>query len=148
MSIQCERAVEVKCSAEQAFALLDNLPRTPEWLGPCTAIEKLQPGPNQVGDRLKYSYIQSGHAGVMDGEILARVPNEKLVCKYFDKMMEVVVDFTISQRSDAVQLHHVITITPKTMMAKLMTPLIRSSLPKQTEKAMSSIQSLLESSAG
>jgi hypothetical protein len=83
----------------------------------------------------------------MDGEILARVPNEKLVCKYFDKMMEVVVDFTITALPHGARLHHVITITPKTLMAKLMTPLIRSSLPKQTHSAMANLQQMLDGSS-
>lgn len=144
MAMTCEHTVEVECSAEQAFKLLDDLPRTPEWLGPCTAIEKQTRGPNEVGDRLKYSYSQGGRAGVMDGEILARVPNEKLVCKYYDKMMEVVVDFTIAQTTDKARLHHVITITPKTLVSKLMAPLIRRALPKQTHQAMASIKHILE----
>ena len=42
------------------------------------------------------------------------------------------------------RLTHVITITPKTFMAKLISPLIRLSLPKQTREAMAAIQKILK----
>ena len=145
MSISCEHSVDVSCSPEQAFALLDDLPRTSEWLGPCTAIEKLTAEPNAVGQKMKYHYEQGGQKGVMDGTILARVPNEKLTCEYYDKMMQVVVDFNVSRLPSGSRLKHVITITPKTFFSKLMTPLIRMSLPKQTHQAMAALKSILES---
>src|SRR5271167_4913415 len=96
MPIRCEHSVDVDASPERAFGSLDDLSQTPKWLGPCTALEKLSPGPNAVGDKLKYSYKQGGRAGTMDGEIVNRTPNEKLVCHYFDTMMDVVVDLRVS----------------------------------------------------
>jgi len=142
--IRCEHSVDVKASPERAFALLDDLSQTPKWLGPCTAIERLSPGPNAVGDKLKYSYKQGGRTGTMDGEILARTPNEKLIVRYFDKMMEVLVDFKVSPISSGSRLTHVITITPQTFMAKLMSPFIRMALPKQTRQAMESLKGMLD----
>ncbi len=144
MPIRCEHTVDVDASPERAFALLDDLPQTPKWLGPCTALEKLSPGPNAVGDRLKYSYKQGGRAGTMDGEIVTRKPNEKLVCRYFDRMMEVVVDLRVSATKTGSRLTHVITITPLTLMGKLMSPCIRLALPKQTRQAMASLKGMLE----
>ena len=145
MSISCEHSVDVKASVEKAFALLDDLPQTPKWLEPCTSIQKLSPGPNAVGDKLKYDYKQGGRAGTMDGEILTRMPNREISCRYFDSMMDVVVDLRVSPTPEGSRLTHIITITPKTFMAKMMTPLIRGALPKQTREAMESLKAMLES---
>ena len=144
MAICYEHSVDVKSPPEESFAFLDDLPRTPEWLKPCTSITKLSPGPNAVGDRLKYTHQQGGRAGIMDGEIEERVPNQKLKCRYYDKMMDVVVDFTVAPLPQGSRLTHVITITPKTFLAKLISPLIRLSLPRQTQDAMASLKVLLE----
>jgi hypothetical protein len=144
MSIVHEHSVDVKVSPERAFALLDDLPRTPAWLGPCTALEKVTPGTNKIGDRLRYAYKQGGRAGVMDGEIVERRVNESLVCLYRDSQMEVIVDQRIASSPVGSRLTHRISITPQTMMGKLMTPLIRSALPKQTHEAMEKLKSLLE----
>jgi uncharacterized protein YndB with AHSA1/START domain len=147
MPIQCEHSIDVDASPERAFGLLDDLPQTPKWLGPCTAIEKLSPGPNTVGDKLKYFYKQGGRAGTMDGEIVARSPNEKLVCHYFDTMMDVVVDFRVTPRAGGARLTHVITITPQTFVGKMMSPCIRLALPKQTRQAMESLKEMLDAKA-
>lgn len=89
MPVQCEQTIDVSVGASQAFALLDDLPRTPEWLGPCVALEKLAPGPNTLGDKLKYTYQQGGRKGVMQGEIVAREPDRKLTCRYHDTMASI-----------------------------------------------------------
>lgn len=144
MPIRCEHSVEVKASPERAFSLLDDLPQTPKWLESCTAIEKLSSGPNSVGDKLKYAYKQDGRAGTMQGEILTREPNNQLVCRYLDAMMEVVVDFRISSAPGGARLTHVITVTPLTFMGKMMAPVIGMALPKQTRKAMESLKAILD----
>ena len=144
MPILCEHSIEVHSTPERAFALLDDLAQTPKWLGPCTAIEKLVPGPNAVGDKLKYSYQQGGRAGIMDGEILVRTPSEKLVFHYVDRMMDVSVDLSIVPIQGGSKLTHIITITPLTFMGKIMSPCIRLTLPKQTRQSMENIKKLLE----
>lgn len=144
MSIRCEHSVDVRASAERAFALLDDLPQTPKWLAPCTALAKLTSGPNAVGDKLAYAYKQGGRSGTMEGEILTRTPNSRLVCRYLDAMMEVLVDLQVSPASGGSRLTHVITITPRTFAGKLMSPLISLGLPKQTREAMESLKRILD----
>ncbi len=146
MPIRYEYSVDVACSPAQAFALIDDLPKTPQWLAICISLEKLSPGPNKVGDKLKYVHQQGGRSAVMDGVITERVPNEKLTCQYDDKMFQIVIDFNISATSPGARLTHVIAITPKTFFCKLMSPLIRLGVPKQTKDAMHALQAALAKS--
>lgn len=145
MSIAYEHSVEVQCSVNQAFDLIDDLPRTPEWLGPCTKLENVtSKSGNSVGDKLKYSYKQGGQAGVMDGEIVTLDRDRRHVCRYYDKMFEVVVDLRVSSHGNGCRLTHLITMTPKTFIGRMMSPLIRMGLKKQTVDAMNSLKTLLE----
>jgi len=144
MSIAFEHAVEVSCTVNQAFALLDDLARTPEWLANCVAIEKLTPGANAIGTQLRYKYREGRRVAVMDGEITARTPNEHLACRYIDKSMLVEVDFRVERTAGGARLVHTIDITPQTFLGRLMSPLIRRMLPKQTITAMESLRGLLE----
>ena len=144
MAIHYEHSVEVNSSPEQAFAVIDDLARTPEWLCACVSLEKLSPGPNNVGDKLKYTFKQGGRIGVMDGEITARIPAEKLTYRFDDKMFQVVIDFNILRTSVGAKMTHVITITPKTCIGKLMSPLIRLGVPKQTKDAMHALKAILD----
>src|SRR2546421_12746665 len=145
MSIHFDYAIDVPQSPEQAFAVLDDIALTPKWLARCTGIEKLTPGENAVGTKLRYSYQEPGRTGQMDGEITARMPNEHLTYHYADKMMEVVVDFQITKADSGARLKHSIDISPKTIIAKLVAPMIRKQLPKQTITAMESLRNLLAS---
>lgn len=103
MSIHFEHAIEVACPPANAFAVLDDVSQTPKWLARCTGIEKLSPGENAVGTKLRYSFREGGRTGVMDGETIERKQNERLKFRYDDKMMGVTVDipYCESGRGDA-----------------------------------------------
>ena len=147
MSIRFEHAIEVARGPEQIFAILDDLSQTPRWVSRCTGIEKLSPGPNAVGTKVRYAYREGGRTGTMDGEIRARTPNERLTVGYADKMMEVVVDFHMTRKDGGARLVHTIDIKPKSLMAKLFAPLVRRQLPEQTIKAMETLRGLVEGGA-
>jgi uncharacterized protein YndB with AHSA1/START domain len=144
MAIHFEHTLHVARPPASVFALLDDLSQTPRWLSRCTGIEKLDTGDNRVGMRLRYAYKEAGRAGTMEGEITARKPDERLTYQYRDRMMEVVVDFKMAAGADGTQLTHAIDITPRTFLAKLMAPLIRRQLPKQTVTAMTTLKGLVE----
>ena len=144
MSIRFEHAIDVARGPEQIFAILDDLSQTPRWVSRCTGIEKLSPGPNTVGTKVRYAYREGGRTGTMDGEIKARTPNERLTVGYSDKMMEVVVDFQMTRKDGGARLVHTIDIKPKSLMAKLFAPLVRRQLPQQTIAAMESLRGLVE----
>ena len=147
MTIQYEHQEYVQTSPEHAFAVIDDLPRTAEWLPPCVALKKLDEGPNHVGDKLRYVYRQGGREAEMECEILARIPGERLHCKYFDKGFEVSVDLRVAKKSDGTLTTHLIEITPKTFFGKLMSPMIRIGLGKQTRQAADNLKKLLESTS-
>jgi carbon monoxide dehydrogenase subunit G len=144
MSIQFEHSVDVSRGPERAFAVLDDFAQTPKWLARCTDLTSVSPGPHAVGTKLRYQYKEAGRTGTMDGEITARTPNERLTMHYLDKMMEVTVDFRIAKTDTGARLTHAIEIKPRTLVASLMSPLIRRSLPKQTVTAMVTLKALLE----
>ena len=143
MSIEFEHGIDVPQSPEQVFAVLDDVGQTPRWLARCTGIEKLTPGENAVGTRLRYSYHDGGRSGVMEGEVTAREVGRRLTFQYGDPMMEVQVDFQMTPQGSGTHLVHAIRITPRTLMAKLVAPMIRKQLPGQTIQAMETLRGLL-----
>ena len=148
MAIQFEHEIDISQTPDQVFAVLDDVSQTPKWLARCTGIEKLSPGENAVGTKLRYSYKEAGRTGNMDGEITTRTPKERLTFHYYDKMMDVIVDFRISPAEQGTHMVHAITITPKTFFAKLFSGMIRKQLPRQTITAMESLRNLLAMRGG
>jgi hypothetical protein len=148
MSIHFEHTIVVPQSPDIVFATLDDFSVTPRWLERCTGIEKLEPGPNAEGQLLRYSYRDRGRSGVMDGRIDVRQRGKRLVIVYVDKMMQVTVDFRMSQHAGdhagGTDLTHSVTIEPKTFFAWLLSPMIRRQLPRQTIGAMEKLREYLE----
>jgi hypothetical protein len=147
MPIRYEHAETVRTTPERAFAAIDDLPLTSKWLPPCVSLEKVGAGPNAAGDKLLYVFKQGGRTGRMDGEILTRTPGERLHCRYFDATFEVSVDLRVAADPEGARTTHVIEITPKRFFMRLMSPLIRLGLGKQTRTAAANLKKLLESTA-
>jgi uncharacterized protein YndB with AHSA1/START domain len=143
MAIHFEHGIDVSVPPAEVFEALDDVSRTPRWLERCTGVEKMSPGANAVGTRLRYSYREGGRSGVMDGQITARTPNERLTYHYADTMMDVVVDFRMNPQGTGTHLVHAIDITPKTLVAKLFAGAVRKQLPSQTVNAMERLRSML-----
>lgn len=146
MPIQFQHEEIIRTTPGRAFAAIDNLSLTADWLPPCVSLTKVGDGPNSVGDKLRYVYKQGGREAEMVGEILARVPGERLHCKYYDNMFDVSVDLRVSTKAGETLTTHSVEITPKTFAGKLMSPLIRFGLKKQTRDAAKNLKQLLESS--
>jgi carbon monoxide dehydrogenase subunit G len=145
MSVRYSHAETVRTSPDRAFAAIDDLPLTAKWLPPCVSLEKVGSGPNTPGDKLRYVYKQGGKTGEMAGEIVVRKPGERLHCKYFDSTFDVSVDLRVAAATEGALTTHLIEITPKGFLAKLMSPLIRLGLGKQTREAAANLKKLLES---
>ena len=146
MSIHFSHTIDVAHEPKKVFAALDDFSLTPKWLERCSGIEKLTLGPNAVGTRLRYAYREGGRTGTMDGQIVARIDDERLTFRYGDKMMEVSVDFHVTSAAVGSRLTHTIDITPKNVLARIFSPFIRRGLPKQTITAMERLRTLLDES--
>ena len=145
MPIRYEHTETICTTPDRVFAAIDNLPLTAKWLPPCVSLEKVGDGPNAPGDKLRYVFKQGGRQGEMAGEIIARTPGERLYCKYFDSTFEVAVDLRVAAAPDGTLSTHIIEITPRRFFARLMAPLIRLGLGKQTRTAAANLKKLLES---
>ncbi len=80
----------------------------------------------------------------MAGEIVARTPGERLHCNYFDGTFDVSVDLRVAPDTGGALTTHIIEVTPKRFLARLMSPLIRLGLGKQTRESASNLKKLLE----
>ena len=150
MAIVFEHGIDLPQSPHQVFTFLDDFKKVPLWLKRCEGVAKEGPGPNKVGDKLRYAYREGNHHGVMDGNIVIYEADRSLGYKYYDAMFSVAVDFHMEPRADnaeGTRLVHRIEIKPHSLMAKLIGFSVRSRIPKQTKMAMENIRSLLAEGA-
>lgn len=147
MSIHFEHEIDIARAPYEVFAALEDFSLTPKWLASCGGIEILTPGPLAVGTQLRYSFQDTAHSGIMEGQIIARVPNERLAFEYADHLVAAIADFRLSPNAIGTHLVHSIEITPKTFMVKMLAPVIRLQIPGQTTAAMEKLRQHLESTS-
>ncbi len=144
MAIVHEHSLHLPQTPHEVFAFLDDYSKVPLWLEKCEGVAKQGSGPNKAGDKLRYAYNESGKHGLMDGVILTHESDREMTFRYYDKMMSVFVAFHMAPDDlGGTRLTHRIEITPNSFMAKLMTPLFKMRLPKQTVTTMEKLKAYL-----
>lgn len=143
MTLICEHRIDLPQSPAEVFALIDDFGRLPEWHTHCEGLGKNGHGPNAVGDKLRYAHCEGGKHRLMDGVILAHDAPHRLTCRYFDKMLQIVVDYRLDATEHGTRLTHRLEITPQTLMARLTAPMIRAKADEQVRHALDALRSLL-----
>lgn len=143
MAVHFEYSIEISKPQATVFAVLDDVSRTPEWLSRCTKVEKLDPGPNAVGTKLRYDYMQGRKPGTMLGSIAAHGAPDHIAFRYNDKMFDVTIDFMLATVTAGTKLTQKIDIVPTSLVGRLLQPLIRRVLPKQTIKDLEKLRALV-----
>jgi hypothetical protein len=143
MSISFDHTMDLKQEPRQVFAILDDVSLTPKWLAQCAGVEKLTGGKNRVGTKLRYAYEEGSQSGTLDAEITARTPDKHLTFHHSEKMAEVTVDYRITKTAAGSHLEIHIEVTPISLTAKLMSPLIRNELPAKATAAMKKLRALI-----
>jgi carbon monoxide dehydrogenase subunit G len=141
--IDCSVEFDVQKPPAEVFAVLDDFASTPRWNSRCVEVKQVSPGPHQEGARLLYVYRDPGRQGQMDGVISAYQPNRALKMQYQDRMMEISVGFKLEPKGSGTHVQHEIQIVPRSLVARLMTPLIRGATRKQTEQSVEKLKALL-----
>jgi hypothetical protein len=146
MTVSYQHDVIIHRMPAEVFAVIDDLPQTAKWLPPCVSLEKVGDGPGAKGDALRYVYRQGSKTAEMAGRIVTHVPDARLHCLYSDAMFDVSVDLRVAAHPEGTLSSHHITMTPKTLFGRLLQPLIRLGLGKQTRDAATNLKTLLEAS--
>jgi len=143
MPIVVEHDIDLPQSPQEVFAFLDDFKRVPTWLKRCEGVAKLGQGPNKAGDKLRYAYFEGGKHRIMDGVISAYEPDRHLSYRYYDKMMQAFIDFHLEPQGAGTRLTHRVELVPNSLLCKLLLPLFKAKLPKQTKEAMADLKAIL-----
>jgi carbon monoxide dehydrogenase subunit G len=79
----------------------------------------------------------------MNGVVTECAKDAQLVMKYTDKMFDIRVGFQFQPSAAGTRLHHTCEIEPKSLLAKLTSPMIRSAAQKQIERDTAKLVELL-----
>jgi len=142
--IQSESTVLIAKPVSEVFTFIDDFSQAPSWLESCIELTQASPGSRAVGSSLHYKHRQGGHAGEMDGTVTAYEKDAQLEMKFADPMFEVVIAFRCAPDTTGCMVTHSIAITPKGLMSKLMTPMIKAGNVKQVNSNVSRLKDLLE----
>lgn len=142
--IEARATLEISKPAAEVFAFINDLSKSPLWLESCIELRQTDDKPRVVGTPLHYEYGQGGHARDMDGVVTAYEPGRHLAMRFTDHKFEVGVEFHVSALGSGALVGHTTTITPKSFIGRLMTPLIQLGNRKQVAGNLARAKELLE----
>jgi uncharacterized protein YndB with AHSA1/START domain len=142
--IESQSSIEIAKPAEAVFAFVDDTSHAPRWLQECVEVKQTSPGPKGVGSRLHYVHRQGGKRAEMDGSVTAYERDRRLGMSFGDPMLDVAIDFQFAPTAGGTRVTHSCVITPKTFLAKLMTPMIRGANHKQVAGNLARLKQALE----
>jgi len=142
-----EAVTDITRSPAEVFAFLDDTSLAPSWLTSCIEIRQTSPGPKGVGTTLHYAYRQGRRPGTMDGVVSAYAPGQSLGMQFSDASFAVEITFDLSPRPRGTQVRHACRITPRSLMGRLMSPLIQLGNRQQVTQNLKRMRELLESGA-
>ena len=143
--IRTEQSVDIARAPADVFAFLDEPSNAPRWMGLCTRLEQTSPAPKDVGTTMHYRHNQGSGGGEMDGVVTQYEAGRRLEMTFIDKMFEIVVAFVVEPSGTGATVTYVTDVTPVGLLAKMMTPMIRTAMPQQMAKDVAKLKELLAS---
>ena len=145
--IEYQVQVDVSRPPSEVFAFLDDVRQTPRWLERCTEIQQTTPGPKGVGTKLRYAYADRGRSGTMEGTVTEYEKDRRLAMRFIDPMLDVQVGFRVEPAGAGARIVHRVEITPRNLMAKMMSPMISAATKKQVDADTAKLKAMLEARA-
>jgi len=136
MALQFEERVEVRRTPAQCFAFVDDFANTPRWNELCVALQR-------EGDGLIYTYKQGQGQAVMNGFVVERDPPRRLLLGFSDRMFEIEIGFRFDAIPGGTRIEHTLQVEPRSFLVKLMSPLLRRVMKKQTAKQAAALAAAL-----
>ena len=136
MVLHFQEEVEVRRTPAQCFAFVDDLANTPRWNEMCVGLVR-------EGDGLTYTYKQGHGQAVMHGFVVERDPPRRLLLGFSDRMFEIEIGFRFEAIPGGTRIEHTVQVEPRSFLTKLMSPLLRRALKKQTAKQAQALAAAL-----
>jgi len=136
MALHFEERVEVRRSPAQCFAFVDDFANAPRWNELCVALVR-------EGDGLIYTYKQGRGQAVMNGFIVERDPPRRLLLGFSDRMFEIEIGFRFDAIPGGTRIEHTLQLEPRSFLVKLMSPLLRRVMKKQTANQAAALAAAL-----
>lgn len=139
--IKNESTVEIAKPASEVFAFVEDFSQAPRWLTGC--VELRRQGEARSGAPVHYEFKQGGGNKAMDGVLTSYERDRHLASTFSDNVFTITVDFAFSPTPAGTRVVHAISIEPKRMFARLLSPLLRAGNRKQVEQNLARLSQIL-----
>ncbi|MFC2098552.1 SRPBCC family protein [Bacteroidota bacterium] len=113
-----------------------------------TGLEKFEPikgGPEEVGSVARLFYLQKGQSYIMEDKLIACEPGKKYVSEVSGDTIVARVEINLYPSGDSTEISLRWSGKAKNLMLKLMLPLLRKKLIRQTKDELAVFKGLVES---
>ena len=143
MPMQFSERVEVRRTPAQCFAFVDDFANAPRWNELCVALQR-EGSDAREGGGLVYTYKHGQQQQVMHGLVVERDPPRRLLLGFSDRNFEIEIGFRFDAIPGGTRIEHTVELSPRSFLTRLITPLLRRVMRKQTAKQAQALARALE----
>lgn len=143
MTILFTERIEARRKPAECFAFVDDFANAPHWNELCAALQR-EGSDLREGGGLVYTYKQGNRTGVMRGLIVERDPPRRLLLEFGDRLFRIEVGFRFDAIPGGTRIEHTLLLEPRSLLTKLLSPLLRVQMKRQTAKQAQALARALE----
>ena len=141
--MRCEGAVSVDKPPAEAFPWLLDADKVPRWMTGLVAYEPLEPGPLQVGSRIRQELSVSGQQLRFELRVAELAAPRRAVLSFEGSGFSAANEYTVAESGSGCRVTWVISGDTTSFKAKLLAPMVQAKLEEKLDTDLVRLRSLL-----
>ena len=147
MALRCESSVTVAKPPADVFGWLLDADKVPHWMTGLDVYEPLQPGPLQVGSRIRQVLTVSGHQLRFELHVAALEPPRRAVLRFEGSGFKAANEYALREAAGGSVVTWVISGDTTSFKARLVAPMVQAKLQEKLDGDLARLRALLAGEA-
>jgi carbon monoxide dehydrogenase subunit G len=145
--MRCESTVSVDRPPAEVFPWLLDADKVPRWMTGLVTYEPLEPGPLQVGSRIRQELSVSGQQLRFELNVAELDAPRRAVLRFEGSGFKAANEYSVSESGSGSRVTWVISGETTSFKAKLIAPMVQAKLQEKTEADLARLRAVLEGEA-
>jgi carbon monoxide dehydrogenase subunit G len=145
--MRCDSTVSVDKPPAAVFPWLLDADKVPRWMTGLVAYEPLAPGPLRVGSRIRQELLVSGRQLRFELNVAELDAPRRAVLRFEGSGFKAANEYTVSEAGSGSRVTWVISGSLTSFKAKLIAPMVQTTLQQKLETDLARLRAVLEGEA-
>jgi carbon monoxide dehydrogenase subunit G len=142
-----ESRVTIGKPPEDVFPWLIESDKVPQWMSGLELYEPLEPGPLNVGSRIRQELVVSGYHLHLQLEVVELDAPRRAVLRFEGSGFKAANEYTVTEEGGGGRVSWVVSGDATSMKARLIAPMVQAKLQAKHDADLARLRALLEGEA-